>query len=74
MTFAGNHALMGFSENDGAPPRARLEVAAARDFLHERRQLQRRRRASIHAAADSRQRQQLTDEGVQPGDKTARIE
>ena len=61
-----NRARIGLLDHNAAIPRARFEIAIIRDFLHEIRQIERRRSAPIHPAIDPCQRQQLTDERVQP--------
>ena len=52
--------------DDSAIARARLEIAVASDFLHHVGQIETRRRAAIHATIDPRERQQLTDQRIQP--------
>jgi len=49
-------ARVGLIDDDAATARAGLEIAITGDFLHQVREVEGRRRASIDAAVDSRQR------------------
>ena len=59
-------ARIGLFDHHAAILRARFEIAIVGNLLHQIRQVECRRRPSIHTAIDPRQRQQLTDQRIQP--------
>ena len=53
-------------DRDAPISRARFEIAVVRDFLHQIRQVESRRRPPVHTTIDPRKRKQLPDQRIQP--------